>query len=178
MKSSTKYHALIDSEEDQSKALAIQETPTKDDLDYFYIWIAIVLLAASCIIMQVAWYLHLKYDHWNYFQAIFFSWLIALFEYMLQVPANKLGHRSGLSSAHLRAVAEIFILTAFLAFNKIVLGQKILWNHVVGFLLVGIGVLMVLMGPFEGEVVIGSPVKDQGATDNTVHTRLLQKNQN
>ena len=64
MKSSTKYHALIDSEEDQ---LAVQETPPiKDDLDYFYIWIAIVLLAASCIIMQVAWYLHLKYDHWNY----------------------------------------------------------------------------------------------------------------
>lgn len=140
------------------------------EYDFFYIWISVILLAASCLIMQVAWYLHLKYQNWTYLQAIFFSWFVAFFEYMLQVPANKLAHRSGMESASLRAIAEIFILTAFIGFNKMVLKQNIVWNHLIGFGLVGVGVIMVLMGPFTDSIHLFEDDNLQGiqASENSM----------
>ena len=88
--------------------------------------------------------------------AVFFSWGLAFFEYLLQVPGNKLGRQAGISSAQLKAIAEFFVLVAFIVFNKVVLGEKIVWNHLVGFGLVLAGVGVVLVGPFEAKVFVKS----------------------
>ena len=121
-----------------------------------YPWVSVLLLGGSCLVMQAAWYLHLRFPHWSYVQAVFFSWGLAFFEYLLQVPGNKLGRQAGISSAQLKAIAEFFVLVAFIVFNKVVLGEKIVWNHLVGFGLVLAGVGVVLVGPFEAKVFVKS----------------------
>ena len=114
--------------------------------------LAATLLCASCSVMVCAWYLHLKYPNWSWVQAILVSWLIAGGEYILQVPANRIGSSAGMSVAQLRGIAEIAILSAFLLFQVYILKQPLLWNHVFGFTGVLISVLVVLDGPFTGEV--------------------------
>ena len=54
------------------------------------IW-PILLLIASNLFMTIAWYGHLKYENWPLWIVILASWGIALFEYCLMVPANRLG---------------------------------------------------------------------------------------
>eukprot|EP00959_Pyramimonas_sp_CCMP1952_P073725 1541066-Pyramimonas_sp.AAC.1 len=111
----------------------------------------------------MAWYLHLKMTGWPMWKAILFSWLIAGGEYMLQVPANRLGHGDAkLSAAQLRAIAEVAILVSFMVFSSSVLKEPIRWNYVVGFVLVFIGVYIVVLGPFNGEVF----PSDGGTNDN------------
>jgi uncharacterized protein (DUF486 family) len=111
------------------------------------------LLCCSCCVMVTAWYLHLRMkESWNLGQAIVISWLIAGLEYCLLVPANRIGAQAGLSAAQLRGLAEVAILIAFLIFQVRVLGQPLLWNHLVGFSIVFLGVLVVLGGPFPSEV--------------------------
>jgi uncharacterized protein (DUF486 family) len=75
-----------------------------------------LLLAASNIFMTFAWYAHLKNlnDHKWYVAAVA-SWGIALFEYLLQVPANRIGH-SELSVAQLKVVQEVITLSVFAPF--------------------------------------------------------------
>jgi uncharacterized protein (DUF486 family) len=87
------------------------------EIDYKAAAFACVLLCLSCSFMICAWYLHLFYESWGMGKAILFSWMIALAEYSLQVPANRVGHAAGLSAASLRGIAEVFILTAFIAFQ-------------------------------------------------------------
>ena len=115
-----------------------------------------VLLMCSCMIMITAWYFHLKFHGWSMGKAIFISWLIALGEYCLMIPANRLGRQSGLSTASLRAISEIFILLSFLVFQTVVLKEKLIVNSVVGFAIVLLGVFVVLLGPFTSEVKIGA----------------------
>lgn len=127
------------------------------DVDWPRAVIAAVLLCGSCAVMVTAWYLHLRMKQWSLIQAVLFSWLIAGAEYCLQVPANRLGSQAGLSGAQLRGLAELAILIAFLIFQVRVLAQPLLWNHLVGFATVFVGVLIVLGGPFVGEVALSSP---------------------
>lgn len=114
--------------------------------------VAVVLLICSCGMMITAWYMHLRMHRWSMLKAIFLSWLIAGGEYMLQVPANRIGYQAGLSPAQLRGIAEVAILASFLLFQSRVLHEPLLWNHVVGFAIVLVGVLIVLSGPFSAEV--------------------------
>ena len=107
-----------------------------------------ILLAISCSIMTVAWYYHLKFEKWTMATAILLSWGIAFFEYMFMVPANRIGIQAGFTPAALRGIAELFILTAFIIFQTFVLDADLIWNYVVGFAVVFIGVLIVLFGPF------------------------------
>jgi uncharacterized protein (DUF486 family) len=108
--------------------------------------------------MVTAWYLHLRMkESWNLGQAIVISWLIAGLEYCLLVPANRIGAQAGLSAAQLRGLAEVAILIAFLIFQVRVLGQPLLWNHLVGFSIVFLGVLVVLGGPFPSEIFHVAP---------------------
>jgi len=111
-----------------------------------------LLLCLSCTVMTTAWYLHLNYPGWSYTQAILVSWIIAGGEYMLQVPANRIGALAGLGAAQLRGIAEVAVLGAFVLFQVYVLKQPLLWNHVIGFAGVLVSVLIVLTGPFTGEV--------------------------
>ncbi|MBK8762875.1 MAG: DMT family protein [Sulfuritalea sp.] len=76
----------------------------------------LVLLTASNVFMTFAWYAHLK--HLNdrpWWIAALASWGIALFEYLLQVPANRIGHQE-LSLAQLKIMQEAITLTVFVPF--------------------------------------------------------------
>jgi uncharacterized protein (DUF486 family) len=76
-----------------------------------------LLLVASNIFMTFAWYGHLKnLASKPWMVAALVSWGIALFEYLLQVPANRIGYGSGLSLAQLKIVQEVITLTVFVPF--------------------------------------------------------------
>ena len=73
----------------------------------------VLLLSASNVFMTLAWYAHLKeLSHKPWIVAALASWGIALFEYLLQVPANRIGHEQ-LSIAQLKVLQEIIALSVF-----------------------------------------------------------------
>ena len=83
------------------------------------------LLTGSNLFMTVAWYAHLKNlaDRPWYVAAII-SWGIALFEYLLQVPANRIGFRV-VSLAQLKIIQEVITLTVFVPFAMLYMGQPL-----------------------------------------------------
>lgn len=75
-----------------------------------------LLLALSNIFMTFAWYGHLKnFNHRAWYVAALLSWGIALFEYLLQVPANRIGYGT-LSLAQLKVLQEVITLSVFVPF--------------------------------------------------------------
>ena len=88
----------------------------------------ILLLIASNLFMTVAWYAHLRNlaDRPWYVAAIV-SWGIALFEYLLQVPANRIGFRT-LSLAQLKIIQEVITLGVFVPFAVVYMRQPITLN--------------------------------------------------
>jgi uncharacterized protein (DUF486 family) len=77
---------------------------------------SVLLLTASNVFMTFAWYAHLKsLNHKPWIVAALVSWGIALFEYLLQVPANRIGH-TVLSVAELKILQEAITLTVFVPF--------------------------------------------------------------
>ena len=98
----------------------------------------IFLLFGSNLFMTTAWYGHLKFKDRPLFAVVLVSWGIAFFEYWLAVPANRIG--SGFySAAQLKAIQEVITLTVFSAFSVVYLGQKITYNHAIGFALIAAG---------------------------------------
>ena len=107
----------------------------------------ILLLIGSNLFMTVAWYWHLKGGMEKPLLAvILISWGIALLEYCLAVPANRIGYASGWSAGQLKIVQEAIALTVFGGFMVWVLGEPLGWRHLgafcclmgaVGFLFVG-----------------------------------------
>jgi hypothetical protein len=74
---------------------------------------AILLLTVSNIFMTLAWYAHLKeLSHKPWIVAALLSWGVALFEYLFQVPANRIGH-SEMSIAQLKILQEVIALSVF-----------------------------------------------------------------
>lgn len=106
----------------------------------------IALLVASNIFMTFAWYGHLKFKGAPLITVILVSWLIALPEYMLAVPANRWGS-SVYSAAQLKGIQEIVTLTIFAGFSVLYLGQKITYNHVIGFAFIAIGAIFLFRAP-------------------------------
>ena len=92
----------------------------------------ILLLIGSNIFMTFAWYGHLKYRHVALWKVILISWLIALLEYCLQVPANRMGVRI-FSPSQLKVIQEIITLTVFGVFTVYYFGEQLRWNHAVAF---------------------------------------------
>ena len=88
----------------------------------------ILLLIASNLFMTVAWYAHLRNlaDRPWYVAAIL-SWGIALFEYLLQVPANRIGFRT-LSLAQLKIIQEVITLGVFVPFAVGYMRQPVTLN--------------------------------------------------
>jgi uncharacterized protein len=88
---------------------------------------AILLLTASNVFMTLAWYGHLKNlatAPW-YFAALA-SWGIALFEYLLQVPANRIGfQQAGLSVGQLKIIQEVITLSVFVPFAVFYLNEPL-----------------------------------------------------
>jgi len=100
----------------------------------------ILMLAISNLFMTFAWYGHLKKHQASpLWIVVLVSWGIAFFEYCFQVPANRLGARSGLSTAHLKTIQEIITLAVFCAFSVGFMGEPIRWNYLVGFLFIALG---------------------------------------
>ena len=102
-------------------------------------WKAIGLLLLSNVFMTFAWYGHLKYKHKTLLLAILASWGIAFFEYCLMVPANRLGHNAGLTTAHLKTIQEVVTLIVFMAFATLWLKEPLRPNVIVGFVLIAAG---------------------------------------
>ena len=93
----------------------------------------IFLLSLSNIFMTFAWYGHLKYGHaWPLWKAILVSWGIALFEYCLAVPANRLGY-AHFSGFQLKIIQEVITITVFIVFALTFLKEKMAWNYLVAF---------------------------------------------
>jgi uncharacterized protein (DUF486 family) len=93
----------------------------------------ILLLVLSNVFMTFAWYGHLKYGHdWPLWKAIIVSWGIALFEYCLAVPANRLGYGQ-FSGFQLKIIQEVVTLIIFIVFAIFFLKEKLAWNYVVSF---------------------------------------------
>lgn len=102
----------------------------------------ILLLLASNVFMTFAWYGHLKYKSSPLWIAIAVSWLIALPEYLLQVPANRIGH-AVYSAAQLKTLQEIITLVVFVVFSATYLGEPIRWNHLAGFTLIVLAAFLI-----------------------------------
>ncbi|MBS1217115.1 MAG: hypothetical protein H6R21_248 [Proteobacteria bacterium] len=89
----------------------------------------VLLLAASNVFMTIAWYGHLK--HLNtapWWIAALVSWGIALFEYLLQVPANRIGYTT-LSLPQLKILQEVITLAVFVPFAMLYMGQAVKMNY-------------------------------------------------
>jgi uncharacterized protein (DUF486 family) len=99
----------------------------------------VVLLIASNVFMTVAWYGHLKsLADKPWIVAALISWGIALFEYLLQVPANRIGYAGGFSLAQLKITQEVITLGVFVPFAMIYMGQPFKLDYVwAGLCLVG-----------------------------------------
>jgi uncharacterized protein len=79
----------------------------------------LLLLIGSNVFMTFAWYAHLKeLNHKPWFIAALISWGIALFEYLLQVPANRIGY-SVFSIGQLKIIQEIITLSIFVPFSAL-----------------------------------------------------------
>ena len=91
----------------------------------------VLLLIASNVFMTFAWYGHLKHlNHQTWLVAALVSWGIALFEYLLQVPANRIGY-TALSLGQLKILQEVITLAVFVPFAvlymKVPLKLDFLW---------------------------------------------------
>jgi uncharacterized protein len=91
---------------------------------------AIALLVASNVFMTFAWYAHLKdMKAKPWFIAAMFSWGIAFFEYLLQVPANRIGS-STMTLPQLKILQEVITLTVFVPFLLFYMKQQFKWDFV------------------------------------------------
>lgn len=89
----------------------------------------IVLLICSNIFMTIAWYGHLKHlNNRKWYIAAFISWGIALFEYLFQVPANRIGHQE-LSLSKLKILQEVITLSVFVPFSLFYMREPIKLNY-------------------------------------------------
>ena len=100
--------------------------------------ISIGLLVLSNVFMTFAWYAHLKeLNHKPWIVAALVSWGIALFEYLLQVPANRIGY-SQLSVGELKIIQEVITLSVFVPFSVMYLKEPLKLDYLwAGLCLVG-----------------------------------------
>jgi uncharacterized protein (DUF486 family) len=113
----------------------------------------ILLLTLSNLFMTFAWYGHLQFKKISWLQGvglsgvIMISWGLAFFEYIFQVPANKLGYRENggpFSMFELKIIQEVISLTVFtLVVVYIFRTEKLAWNHAIGFLLMVLAVFFI-----------------------------------
>ena len=101
--------------------------------------VAVAMLFASTLFMTFAWYWHLKAQkpgaaNWPMAVIVLVSWLIALVEYMIAVPANRLGAASGLNVAQLKIIQECVTVCVFVPFMLLFMGESWRWDYLWAFL--------------------------------------------
>ena len=111
--------------------------------------LTILLLIGSNIFMTWAWYGHLKKVGWTIPIARAVSWMIALPEYILQVPANRIGHVSQggpFSASQLKVLQEAITMTVFICFAFFILKERPRINDYIAFGLIFAGVAVAMFG--------------------------------
>lgn len=113
----------------------------------------IVLLILSNAFMTLAWYGHLKFKEMKWSQSlgllsiILISWGIAFFEYMLQVPANRIGFREyggPFSLVQLKVIQEVLTLLVFVVFSVVFFkNEQFRLNHLIGFVFLVLAVYFI-----------------------------------
>lgn len=105
------------------------------------------LLAGSNVLMNLAWYGHLKFPSKGIWVVIFASWGIALFEYALAVPANRIGAKV-YSLAELKTIQEVMSLMTFLMVAWLLFDQRPGLSQIIGFLLIAAGAFFIFKAPW------------------------------
>jgi uncharacterized protein (DUF486 family) len=114
--------------------------------------LTVVFLFISNTFMTFAWYGHLKFKDMEWgrnlglFSIILISWGLAFFEYVFQVPANRIGFKGQggpFDLVELKTLQEAITLIVFMVFSSVVFKQKLEWNHIVGFLLIVLAVFVI-----------------------------------
>ncbi len=113
----------------------------------------IVLLLVSNLFRTFAWYGHLQFQKIDWLKntgligIIAISWAIALFEYIFQVPANRIGHiehGGPFSMFELKTIQEAVSITVFILVNIYVFKEgNLQWNHILGFALIVLAVFVI-----------------------------------
>jgi uncharacterized protein (DUF486 family) len=102
----------------------------------------VLMLVLSNIFMTFAWYWHLRFKGTALWLVILISWSIALLEYCLAVPANRIGS-AVYSAAELKTMQEVITLTVFAVFSFLYLKEPLGWNHAAGFALIVAGAALI-----------------------------------
>ena len=115
--------------------------------------ITITLLTLSNAFMTLAWYGHLRFKDMRWSESlpliaiIFISWGIALFEYALQVPANRIGFKGNggpFSLVQLKVIQEVITLTVFVGFSLVFFkNETFRLNHLIAFIFLILAVYFV-----------------------------------
>lgn len=115
--------------------------------------LTILLLVVSNSFMTLAWYGHLRFKEWKWFEQsglialIFISWGIALFEYMFQVPANRIGFKENggpFTLLQLKVIQEVITLLVFVLFSAIAFKTETFrTNHLIGFVFLVLAVYFI-----------------------------------
>jgi uncharacterized protein len=115
--------------------------------------LTIVLLILSNAFMTFAWYGHLKFKEMKWSEnlplisIILISWGIALFEYILQVPANRIGFKAyggPFSLVQLKVIQEVITLTVFVIFSMVFFkNETFRLNHLIGFIFLVLAVYFI-----------------------------------
>ena len=113
----------------------------------------VILLVVANIFMTLAWYGHLKLQAMGTFTdktplivVILLSWGIALIEYCLQVPANRIGFEGNggpFNLMQLKVIQEVITLIIFILFSMIAFRMQLRWNHMVAAVLLVLAVYFV-----------------------------------
>lgn len=105
------------------------------------------LLIVSNTFMTIAWYGHLKHRNWPLIVAILISWGIAFFEYLFQVPANRISYGK-LSLMQLKIIQECVTLVVFVVYASIVFKSPVKWNTLAAMACVLAAVTFAFLGGF------------------------------
>src|SRR5262245_57485553 len=122
----------------------------------------VVLLIFSNLFMTVAWYGHLKFKQQHLVVVVLVSWLIALPEYALQVPANRAGHGQ-FTAPQLKIIQEAISIVVFVVFSILYLRETPNWRSAAALILIFIAVVIAVSGQSESKPPEQETVSAQGS---------------
>ncbi|TCD02233.1 hypothetical protein EYB45_09630 [Erythrobacteraceae bacterium CFH 75059] len=110
------------------------------------LWTPVALLAGSNVLMNLAWYGHLKTPGRALWAAVLVAWGIAFFEYCLAVPANRIG-AAAYSLAELKTIQEVLSLSTFVLVAWALFGERPGPSQLLGFAFIAAGAFLVFKAP-------------------------------
>ena len=127
------------------------------------------LLVVSNTFMTVAWYGHLKHKNSPLLLAILLSWAIALFEYVFQVPANRIGSGQ-FSLMQLKIMQECITLAVFMIYAFIIYRETLKWNYAVSMFLIVAAVYFAFIGGEDRKSTQTPPIQRTQESKNEEHS--------